>query len=144
MTARAGGRRFPAARSCLSKDIWSIAMANFPISRWSRAGVIGTIGLFAGFLSHMDPLAIRSLQAADAGASSSARATASSSSTSSTSGGCHSEARSSAQATIVVDGEKKTVRQEDADRSDGCGGRVDSEARAVIDGPRSGDGEAGQ
>jgi hypothetical protein len=90
----------------------------------------------------MDPLAIRSLQAADAGVSSSARAPATSSSSSS--GGCRSETRSSAQATIVVDGEKKAVRQEDADRSDDCGGRADSEARAVIDGSRSGDGEAGQ
>jgi hypothetical protein len=91
----------------------------------------------------MDPLAIQSLQAADAGASSSARATATSSNSSS-SDGCHSETTSSAQATIVVDGEKKTVRQEDADRSDDCGGRADSEASAVIDGSRSGDGEAGQ
>ena len=106
-----------------------------------RAGVIGTIGLFAGFLSYMDPLAIRSLQAADASSAATATATSSSSSSS---GGCHSESRSSAQATIVVDGERKTVRREDADRSDDCGGRADSEARAVIDGSTSKDGEAGQ
>ena len=105
-----------------------------------RAGVIGTIGLFAGFLSHMDPLAIRSLQAADASSAATATATSSSSS----SGGCHSETRSSAEATIVVDGERKTVRREDADRRDDCDGRADSEARAVIDGSASEDGEAGQ
>jgi hypothetical protein len=90
----------------------------------------------------MDPLAIRPLQAADA-SSSSAMATATSSS-SSLSGGCRSETRSSAEATVVVDGEKRTVRREDADRSDDCGGRPDSEARAVIDGSRSRDGEAAQ
>lgn len=117
-------------------------MRKFPISLVSRAGVIGTIGIFACFVSHMDPLAIRSLQAADASASSSARASATSSSSSS--GGCRSETRSSAQATIVVDGEKKTVRQDDADRSDDCGGRADSAARAVIDGGRPADGEIGQ
>jgi hypothetical protein len=117
-------------------------MPKSPTCRWYRAGVVGTIGLFVGFLSHMDALAIRPLQAADA-SSSSATATATSSSGSS-SGGCRSETRSSAEATIVVDGEKKTVRQDDADQSDDCGGHADSEDRAVIDGSTSRDGETGQ
>lgn len=123
-------------------------MPKFPIFRWPLMGVIGTIGLFAGFTSHMDTIAIRPLQAGDVSASSSAKATAkassSASSTSSSTGGCRSETRSSAEVTTVINGETRTVRQEDADHSDDCGGRSKSEAEAVIDDSKPEDGAAGQ
>jgi hypothetical protein len=122
-------------------------MPKFPTFRWPLVGLVGTMGLFAGFTSQMEPLAIQPLQAGDVAASSSAKATAkSSSSASSTSstGGCRSETRSSAEVTTVINGETKTVRQEDADHSDECGGRSGSEAKAVIDDSKPEDGEAGQ
>jgi hypothetical protein len=86
------------------------------------------------------------LQAGDVAASSAASATSrsSSSSTSNSTGGCHSETRSSAEVTTVVNGETRTVRQEDADTSDECGERSDSAAEAVIDDSDRQDGEAGQ
>ena len=118
------------------------------IHRWPLMGVVGTIGLFAGFTPQMSPTIIQPLQAGDIGASSSAKATSqsssSSSSTSRSTSGCHSETTSSAEVTTVVNGETRTVRQEDADRSDNCGGRSDSEAKAVIDDSKPQDGEAGQ
>jgi hypothetical protein len=123
-------------------------MPKFPIFRWPLVGVIGTIGLFAGFTPQMDPIAMQPSQAGDVSASSSAKATvkssSSASSTGSSTGGCRSETRSSAEVTTVIDGETKTVRQEDADHSDECGGRSDSEAKAVIDDSEPEDGEAGQ
>lgn len=120
-------------------------MPKFPIFRWPLMGVIGTIGLFAGFTSHMDTIAIRPLQAGDVSASSSAKATAkASTSTSSSTGGCRSETSSSAEVTTVINGETRTVRQEDADHSDECGGRSKSEAKAVIDDSKPEDGAAGQ
>jgi hypothetical protein len=122
-------------------------MPKFSRRRWALIGVIGTIGLFAGFPSHMDLIAIPTLQAGDAGARSSATATAKSSSasrTSGTPGGCHSETSSSAEVTTVIDGKEKTVRQEDADHSDECGARSGSEAKAVIDRAKAAaDGTAG-
>ena len=121
-------------------------MPKFSVLRGSLMGVVGTIGLFAGFTSNMDRLAISPLQAGDVRASSSATAKSSSSasSTSSTAGGCHAETSASAEATTVVNGETKTVRQEHADRSDECGGRANSEAKAAIGGPKPEDGAAGQ
>ncbi len=121
-------------------------MRKSPIFRWPLIGAIGTIGLFAGFTPHMEPIAIQPLQAGDVSASSSAKATASSSasSTSSSTGGCRSQTSSSAEVTTVIDGKTKTVRQEDADHSDECGGRSNSEAKAVIDDSKPGNGEAGQ
>jgi hypothetical protein len=93
----------------------------------------------------MNPTIMQPLQAGDIGASSSARASSqSSSSTSRSTGGCHSETRSSAEVTTVVNGETRTVRRDDADSSDECGGRSDSEAKAVIDDSEPQDGEAGQ
>lgn len=123
-------------------------MPKFSPLRWSLMGAVGTIGLFAGFTSNMDRLAISPLQAGDVRASSSASASAksssSASSTSSAAGGCRAETSSSAEATTVINGETKTVRQEHADRSDECGGRANSEAKAVIGGSKPEDGAGGQ
>ena len=117
-------------------------------SRWVLMAAAGTMGVLAGFLSHMDPTPIRSAQAGDAIASSTAKATAKSSSSasasSSSTGGCRSETQASAEATTVIDGETKTVRQDDADRSEECGGRADSKANARIDGTAPDNGESGQ
>jgi hypothetical protein len=121
-------------------------MPKFWNRRWAMIGAIGTIGLFAGFPSHMDLIAIPTLQAGDAGAKSSATATAKSSNagrTSGSPGSCHSETSSSAEVTTVIDGKEQTVRQEEADHSDECGARSESEAKAVIGGAKAEDGTAG-
>jgi hypothetical protein len=117
-------------------------------SRWSLMAAIGTMGVIAGFMSHMDPTSIRPVQAGEASASSAAKATAKSSSSasasSSSTGGCRSETKASAEATTVIDGETKTVRQDDADRSEACGGRAESKANATIERTMPDNGESGQ
>lgn len=112
--------------------------------RWSLMAAVGTMSILAGFLSHMDPMSIRSVQAGEATATSSASASASSSASSRSTDGCRSETHASAEATTVVDGETKTVRQDDADRSEECGGRAESKANARIDGTVPENGESGQ
>ncbi|MGE0117253.1 MAG: hypothetical protein AB7S71_22870 [Dongiaceae bacterium] len=113
--------------------------------RWSLMAAVGTMSILAGFMSHMDPMSIRPVQAGEATATSSSSASASSSASSSSSGdGCRSETQASAEATTVVDGETKTVRQDDADRSEECGGRAESKANARIDGRMPESGESGQ
>jgi hypothetical protein len=116
-----------------------IAMSN--VYRWFLMGVVGTIGLLAGFTPQMQPTATPSARAGDLGAPSAAKAAATSSSSSSSSAGgsCRSETKSSATVTTVVNGETKTVHQENADRRDECGRRSASKAEAVIDGSKADD-----
>lgn len=110
------------------------------IGRWPRAAAIGTIGVLGGFIAQMEPLSVPPLNAGEASASSSAKAAATSRSSSS-SGGCTSATRTVAEATTVVNGQRKTVREETTDRSDACGQSAGSEAKASVDDREPEDGE---
>ena len=99
--------------------------------------VIAAAGAIGGLMTmSTGTFEIRMASADDTSVSASAKASSSSSSsstaTSSQKGDCKSEATASAEVTTIVNGEKKTVRQEDADRGDGCS--ANAKAKAAIDG----------
>lgn len=102
------------------------------IGRWPLAAAIGTIGVLTGFMTQMESISVSPLYAGQASASSSANAAATSRSIGS-GGACRSETSAAAEATTVVNGKRKTMREQTTDRSDACGRPASSEAAASVE-----------
>lgn len=120
-------------------------MRKLPFMRWSLPAAISAAGAIGGLMAmSTETFEIRMASADDTSVSTSAKASSSSSSSSTATSGqkgdCKSEATASAEVTTIVNGKKKTVRQEDVDRGDGCS--ANAKAKASIDGSQPEDSTA--
>src|SRR5262245_24153586 len=111
-------------------------MREFQSLGWPLLAVVAAAGTIGGLMAMSTD--IHKASADSTSVSASATASSSSSSSSSATGGqngdCKSEATASAEVTTIVNGKKKTIRQEDTDRGDGCS--ANAKAKAAIGGPQ--------
>src|SRR5262249_42858862 len=120
----------------------SQAMRRLPFMRWPLPAVLAAAGAIGGLMAMgTGTFESRMASADDTSVSTSAKASSSSSSSSTATSGqkgdCTSEATASAEVTTVVNGKKKTIRQEDADRGDNCS--ASAKAKAAIGGSQPDD-----
>src|SRR5262245_16203013 len=108
------------------------AMREFQSMAWPLLAVIATAGTIGGLMAMTADIrrALADNTSVSATATASASASSSSSAAKGQEGDCKSEATASAEVTTIVNGKKKTIRQEDTDRGDGCS--ANARAKAVI------------